>query len=360
MRRLLWLTPVPFESAGSRFRIYQHLPGLEAAGIRCDVRPFFDRKLFGVAYERGRTLEKLARVTLAAVRRLRDVLSVGQYDALVVYRETLPIGGALIERWTKARGVRLIYDLDDAVYLRDEVTVNPLARRLRVPKRVFDVVRRSDLVLCGSEYLASQCRPFNDRVVIVPTSVDVEHFKPRPLHTATGADAVIAWVGSHSSSIYLDMLDEPLRRVSARWPAVFEVIGAGSPRQVPGVRVRNRRWRLEEEVSYFQSADIGVYPVRDSEWGRGKCAFKAIQFMAVGAAVVASPVGASLELITDGENGLFARTDREWEQGIETLLCDPWLRQRMGEAARKTVEERYSLQAVGPRLVAAFKEVLNR
>lgn len=359
MKRVLWLTPVPYEGAGSRFRIYQHLPGLEAAGIQCDVQPFLDSDFFRMVYQRGRVAEKLARFALASLRRLGHALGVGRYDALVVYRETFPIGGAVIERLAKARGVRLVYDLDDAVYLPDEVTVNPLVGRLRMPGRVFDVVRRSDLVTCGSDYLAMRCHPYNDRVITVPTPVDVQAFTMRSPHTAVGSDAMVAWVGSHSSSIYLDVLARPLRQLSVHTPVLFDLVGAGEACQWRGVRLRNRPWKLEEELSYFQGADVGVYPVRDDEWGRGKCAFKAIQFMAVGVPVVASPVGASLELIRDGENGFFATSDREWEEKIGRLVQDPWLRQRMGEAARKTIVERYSLQVIGPRLVAAVRDIVG-
>jgi glycosyltransferase involved in cell wall biosynthesis len=360
-KRLLWLTPVPLEGAGSRFRIYQFLPGLEAAGIHCDVRPFLDSGFFRVVYRRGRALEKMARFLRASLSRAADVARMGRYDALVVYRETFPFGRALIEQWAKRRGLALVYDLDDAVYLRDEVTMNPLVWRLKRPERVWDVIRWSDLVVCGSEYLASRCRPLNETVVTLPTSVDLRAFGVRSPHRASADGTVVAWVGTHSSAmLYLDLLREPLRRLSRAHPVVFDVVGAGVPPAWPDVRVRSREWRLEEEVGYFRGADVGVYPLRDDEWGRGKCAFKAIQFMAVGVPVVASAVGANLELIRDGENGFLARTDQEWEEKLGRLIADPWLRQRMGEAARKTVEDRYSLQVVGPRLVAALGDVLDR
>lgn len=359
-RRVLWLTPVPFEGAGSRFRIYQFLPALRAAGIDCRVRPFLDDAFFRMVYRPGRTAEKTAWFFLATIRRLLDTLRLGRYDGLVVYREAFPFGGALLERIAKSRGLRLIYDLDDAVYLRDEITMNPLVWRLKAPRRVWNIIRWSDAVLCGSEYLASRCRPFNDRVIVVPTCVDLRAFTRRRPCGPGARPTVVGWVGTHSSAmLYLDILREPLRRLAAGHPIQLDVIGAGAPVEWDGVATRSRAWRLEEEVSYFQDADIGVYPLHDNEWGRGKCAFKAIQFMAVGVPVVASPVGANLELIQDGENGFLAATSDEWVEKIGLLVRDPWLRQRMGDAARKTVEERYSLQVVGPRLTAAMASALG-
>lgn len=358
-KRVLWLTPVPFEGAGSRFRIYQFLPALAAAGIRCDVSPFLDAAFFRMVYRPGRTAEKTLRFGIASLRRLASTLALGRYDALVVYRETFPIGGALIERWAKTRGIPLVFDLDDAIYLRDQVTMNPFVWRLKVPQRVWSAVRWSDLVVCGSEYLAGRCRPVNDRVLVLPTSVDLHAFTPRARH-GPADETVIGWVGSHSSAIlYLDMLAEPLRRLAATHRIVVDVVGAGTPLAWPGVPVRNREWRLADEVQYFQNADIGVCPLRDDEWGRGKCAFKAIQYMAVGVPVVASRVGANTELIRDGENGFLAATDHEWEEKLGLLARDPWLRQQMGDAARKTIEERYSLQVVGPRLVRALTDVMR-
>lgn len=358
-RRVLWLTPVPLEGAGSRFRVYQFLPALGEAGITCDVRPFLDPAFFRIVYGPGRMPEKIARFLVASLRRLREMLRVGRYDALAVYRETFPMGGALIERWARRRGVPLIFDLDDAIYLRDEVTVNPLVRWLRMPGRVAKVIRWATLVTCGSDYLARWCRPSSGRLLTVPTSVDLTQFAMRPLHRPA-ATVMISWVGSQSSArLYLEIVREPLRRLSEAQSLRFNVIGAREAVGWPGVTVNNRVWRLDEEVGYFRDADIGVYPLRDDEWGRGKCGFKAIQFMAVGVPVVASPVGANLELIRDGVNGFFARTDDEWVEKLTLLIRDPWLRQRMGEAARKTVEERYSLQAVAPRLVDAFRAVVG-
>lgn len=358
--RVLWLTPVPFEGAGSRFRIYQFLPELAAAGVACDVRPFLDPSFFRMVYQPGRVLEKMVRFSMAALGRSVQALSLPRYDALVVYRESFPIGGALIERLAKARGVPLVFDLDDAVYLRDEITVNPLVWRLKAPSRVWNVIRWSDLVFCGSDYLAGRCRAVNQRILTLPTSVDLRTFPRRAPHRPTTGPTVVGWVGSHSSAmLYLDMLAEPLRRVAAAHNVVFDVVGGGRLPAWPGVTVRSREWRLEEEVGHLQRADIGVYPLRDDEWGRGKCAFKAIQFMAVGVPVVASRVGANLELIRDGENGFLAGSETEWVDKLTLLVRDPWLRQRMGEAARKTVEERYSLEVVGPRLVDALKGVIG-
>lgn len=218
----------------------------------------------------------------------------------------------------------------------------------------------SRLVTCGSEYLANRCRPFNARVATLPTCVDVDAFASRGRHAATGEGTVIGWVGTHSSAVlYLGLLREPLRRLAARHRIRFDVVGAGTGLDWEGVPVRSLPWRLEEEIGYFQGADIGAYPLEDTEWGRGKCAFKAIQFMAVGVPVVASRVGANPELIQDGVNGFLAGSADEWVEKLELLARDPWLRQQMGDAARKTIEERYSLQVVGPRLVAALAGVVG-
>lgn len=358
-KRILWLTPVPFQGAGSRYRIYQFLPALREAGIECDVRPFFDARFFKVVYQRGKLAQKTWYFLLASLKRLLDTIRLHRYDAVVVYRETFPIGGALIERIVKAAGLQLIYDLDDAVYLRDPQSVNPWVLRMRRPERVWEIVERSDLVICGSQYLASRCGDRSANIVVVPTSVDLDMYKPKDSVAGQGCAPVLGWVGSHSSGIYLDLMKRPLEKLAGTRKFQVRVVGASRALDWAGVDLKTEPWRLDQEVEYFRECDIGFYPIRDDSWGRGKCAFKAIQFMAVGVPVVASAVGANLELIRDGKNGFLASTEAEWEEKLGLLIDDVDLRRRLGAAARETVRNHYSLTVNRPKLRSALAAALR-
>src|SRR5262249_54113335 len=209
-----------------------------------------------------------------------------------------------------------------------------------------------------NEYLAAYARTYNPAVVTIPTCVDTTRFVPR-VAGATSHAPVVGWIGSPTTTPYLAGLSGVLRAVSAQHPFVLRVSGASDELRLDGVDVRNEPWTLAREVELFSTCDIGVYPLRDDEWSRGKCGFKAIQFMACGVPVVASAVGVNKDIIVDGVNGFLASTPQEWVEKLGRLLVDPELRARFGAAGRKTVEERYSLRVQAPRLLAALRETLS-
>ncbi|HVZ23082.1 MAG TPA: glycosyltransferase, partial [Vicinamibacterales bacterium] len=179
---------------------------------------------------------------------------------------------------------------------------------------------------------------------------------PRP----PGAPLVIGWIGTPTTAPYLKSLEPVFERLASRHPFEVRVSGSGAPLTFAGVTTTNERWSLEREVELFNTCDVGVYPLNDDEWEKGKCGFKAIQFMACGVPVVAAAVGVNREIIQDGVNGFLASTERDWAQKIGRLLGDAELRQRLGAAGRRTIEEKYSLAVNAPRLAALLRDVVDR
>ena len=171
---------------------------------------------------------------------------------------------------------------------------------------------------------------------------------------------MIGWIGSPTTAFYVQRLTEVFQRVRERHPFVLRISGSGAPLQVPGVVTENAPWSLGDEVRLFNTCDVGVYPLADDEWSKGKCGFKAIEFMACGVPVVASAVGVNREIIQDGVNGFLASTDDEWVDKIGRLLVDRDLGRRLGAAGRRTVEDRYSLQVHAPTLAATLRGVVER
>ncbi len=364
--RVLALSPIPEEGAGCRFRIAQFMPYLEAAGIHVTLRSLFTPEFFRLVYKRGHYVRKAMSFAGLSLRRLDSLRDVSRFDVVFIYREIFPIGPAIIERLLTMRGrPPVVFDFDDAIFLPSVSDANRLIATLKTPRKVDTIIRRSDRVIAGNAFLADYARRLNAAVTTIPTCVDTTRFVPS-LDAASengsgrSRDLVVGWIGSPTTAAYIRGLEPVLRRVRERHPFVLRVSGAGDTLQIPGVTVDNAAWSLDREVELFNTCDVGVYPLTDDEWSKGKCGFKAIEFMACGVPVVAAAVGVNREIIEDGVNGLLASTEDEWVEKIGRLLSDPDLRRRLAAAGRRTIEERYSLDVNAPKLAAALRGVVER
>lgn len=351
---VLALSPIPEEGAGCRFRISQFVPYLREQGIEVTVRPFYTPEYFRLVYRRGQHVRKAALFVALAWRRFRDLPGIGRYDLVWLYREAIPLGPPVIE-WLIARmGIPIVYDFDDAIFLPSVSEANRAVAFLKHPGRVAQVLRRSRHVVVGNEFLAEYARRYNDAVTVLPTVVDTSRFVPRAHVPPQPRKLVVGWIGSPTTFQYLESLKDVLAAVSAKHPFTLKVSGAGRPVNFPGVDVQVVPWSMADEVELFNTCDLGVYPLTDDDWSRGKCGFKAIQCMACGVPVVAAAVGVNREIITHGVNSMLASTPQEWIEHLSVLLTNSELRNRMAIAGRQTIEARYSLRVTGPRLAAVL------
>ena len=341
--RLLLILPVSDERAAStRYRILAHLPALRAAGFTPRVQPPLD-------LDRSRA----SRLLFRAADMMRDFYARAEEDLLLVQRKTyLPGPVSRLRR----EGRPFVFDMDDAIDLPPPGnSAKPSALR-RYRRNFVATVETADLVLCGNRQLAKRLP--HERYEILPTAIDTRRFAPKALTTTAGK--TLGWVGYSDNLPYLESLAEPLRELANRHPELRLIVVADRAPRLRGIPVEYRPWRLENEVSCFEGIGVGLMPLADTPWTRGKCAFKAIQYMALGIPAVASPVGMNAEVIRDGENGFLPDEASAWVENLDALLRNPSLAASIGDAGRRTVERTYSLEVVSRRLIEILEDIRVR
>ncbi len=355
MRVLAWVPQAVDTSPGQRFRIEQWEPYLKREGIEIVYSPFSDAGLVSVLQRRGAVLTKAGHVLQALARRLGEAVRAREYDLVYVFRETALFGPAIAERILRLAGVPYVFDFDDAVWVRYVSPSNRYFSYLRFPGKTRALARGARRVMAGNPYLRDWALRYNRNVDIVPTTIETATYRPLP--PRQNRVPVIGWTGSFSTEQYLAVVRPALERLRARHEFKLVVVGGGSF-QAQGVEVEHRPWRSATEVADLSDFDIGLMPLPDAEWERGKCALKALQYMALGVPPVVSPVGVNAEVVRDGVDGLLARDDRGWEAALEKLLLDRELRERLGQSARRRVEEAYSGAVHGPRVAGIFRQAV--
>ncbi len=341
-----------------RFRLEQWAPLLSERGIEVRFLSFASPALTALLHlpdHLGRKARLAARDFLRLAWRAR---SLGRCDAVVVHRAATLAGPPLFERLVRRVHRPLLYDFDDAIFLPHETATNRRLAWLKFPAKTRTICRLSAHVVVGNAYLAEYARRFNPRVSVVPSSIDTDRYRPRPLTRVDGT-VVIGWMGSSTSQTYLEMFAGMLREVAALPSVEIRVVSNRRP-DLPGVPVVWRPWSAATEVEDIAAFDVGIMPMPETEWALGKCALKALQYMAMGVATVASAVGANREVIEHGRSGLLASTDADWLAGLRALAARPELRARLGQAGRQTVETRYSMQSSAGAFAEVVRSVVER
>lgn len=351
--RLLALVPYPLgRSPSQRFRLEQWHPELEARGIQMTLVPFADEALLRVLHRAGRPAERAYRALSAVLRRIVRLHLIRAHDAVVVHRAASIFGPAWIEWVIGHLGTPMIFDFDDAIHLLHTTPANRWLGWLKFPGKTAAICRLSRHVVVANEGLARYARQHSPQVSVIPSSVDTDRFSPSG--RLAGGRLRIGWTGSSTSLAYLEEFAPTLRHLLAKYDFDLLVHTDREP-QLPGLPHEWRRWSPETEVEELRRFDVGIMPMPDDAWARGKSAMKALLYMAMGIPAVCSAVGTNVEVIAHGENGLLARTPADWMTGIRVLIESPDLRRRLGDAGRKTVESLYSKR----RSAALFADVVR-
>lgn len=349
--RVLLLSRYDRIGSSSRLRHYQFLPLLESHGIHVDVQPLLPNQYLSQLYFEGRkTIQVIAR---AYIERLRQFFQAGRYDLLWIEKEALPWLPYMFERWMLAAGPPYVIDFDDAWFHAYGQHRQPLVRLL-LGDKLNKLMRNAALVTTGNAYLLSHAlRAGAPRVALIPTVVDLDRYD-----TSTPAPArdgfTVGWIGSPVTARYLTSVQDTLRRCLKETPMRVVLVGADA-NALESLPVERVNWNEETEVESIKTFDVGIMPLDNTPWERGKCGYKLIQYMACERPVIASPVGVNRDIVDHGVNGFLCETPEEWYQALSALRADPDLRRAMGKAGRDKVERLYTLDKVGPQLVQLLK-----
>lgn len=351
--RVLALTKYGARAASTRQRFLQFFPGLERSGIQVTARPLLsDRYL---THRFASPLRSAPHAVRGYVRRLLEMLQPQRFDLHWIHFELLPFLPVDAQHLLFPRSQPFAIDLDDANFHKYDLSSNPCVRRL-LGSKFERLLSTASAVIAGSPYLVQYASQFNSNVHRIPTVVDTDQIPYRPREDAEVP--IVGWIGSPSTTRYLRALREPLAALAECHRYRLLTIGAEAL-DWTDVPVEQHDWSIDTEVDLLGRIDIGVMPLTDDPWSRGKCGYKLIQYLASGAPVVASPVGANLEIVDPG-CGLFADDPGAWVEALSRLLTDADARRAMGRSGRDKMVRQYSLASQTPGLERALRSALGR
>lgn len=349
----------PGRSPGQRFRFEQYFSVLEANGFQCElsylVEPADDQFL----YKPGHFLSKLMFVRRSIAKRRADVARMNDFDIIFISREALMTRSTWFERSFRKSRARIIYDFDDSVWLSNVSDANRRWGWVKDASKTSKLIALADVVFAGNNYLANYARRFNNRVEVVATTIDTGEYLPRTVRPP--GPVVIGWSGSVTTIQHFRYAVPALQRLKAKYGdrIAFRVVGDGTFRHEQ-LGITGLPWRKATELDDLRAMDIGIMPLPDDEWARGKCGLKGLQYMALGIPTLMSPVGVNTEIILHGVNGFLPRNDDEWVELISHLVEDADLRARLGAEARRTVDQRFSVLAWRDTYLKLFNSLIHQ
>lgn len=353
--RILALTRYERLGSSSRVRFYQYFPYLHSQGVQITSAPFFDDEYVRRLYS-NQTVGFFY-VLQAYLKRMLQVVQSSRYDLLWIEKELFPWLPAWAEQILALFGISYVVDYDDAVFHRYDMHHSKVVRML-LGHKIDHVMRGAALVIVGNEYLAERARQAGARrVEYLPSVVDVPRYGESK--GAAGSPFRIGWIGSPVTAPYLAHIQDALTLLSHDADIQVTLIGAGNTTPFPDIHTTMLPWDERLEHSIAELFDVGIMPLEEGPFERGKCGYKLIQYMAGGIPVIASPVGVNQQIVEPGINGYLATSTEEWVTALQTLIRDEQLRSRLGKAGRKKAEEMYNLHVTGPKLLQLLSSVQN-
>ena len=347
MKKILFLAHHRLDrSPGQRYRFEQVFDYLESKGISCHLANIISEEDEKALYLSRSIFKKIVVGLKSYKRRFFHLFGVKAYDLIVIYREALPTRSTYFEKYIAKKNIPILFDFDDAIWVKDVSSVNQKISWFKDEKKIEKLLPICDHITCGNNYLADFAKKFNSNVSIIHSTVDTDLYKP--IKTKNNQDAVrIGWVGSHTTIKHFELITDVFLELKKKYKkkVKFVVIGDENYRN-DKLKLKGKKWQNKEEVALFNSFDIGVMPLPNDEWTKGKCGMKGLLYMSVGIPAVMSNIGMNKEIINHGENGFLPVGHQQWVDVLSNLIENDKLRKEIGQNGRKTVIDRYSKKKV--------------
>ena len=334
----------PQRSPGQRYRFEQYIKDLENEGVHCTLRFLLNEKDDHLFYSKGNYIQKARILIRSYYQRMRHLREAKNYDLVFIYREALVTGSLFFERALFRKSIPFVLDFDDAIWNNNTSIDNQKFSFLKNPKKLEQQCKWASMVFVGNEYLATYAKKYNHQVYVMPTTIDLEQYAEVKTHYQTEV-VTIGWTGSHTTLAYYEELKPVFLELKKKYGAKIRFALIGDARYSdPALELQGIAWNESTEAHDLLAFDIGVMPLPDNEWTRGKCGCKGLQYMGVGIPAVMAAVGTNTEIIDHGKNGLLAYTNDDWFNHLSALIDSEELRKELGMNGRKSLEERYSRQ----------------
>ena len=346
----------PNRCPSQRFRFEQYIEFLKENGFECELSWLVTKKNDSYLYKKGHNFKKFIFLLKSYWVRYFDLKKAAKYDFIYVQREAMMFRTFFPEKGYSKRS-KLIYDFDDAIWLMDVSEGNKNWKWLKNPSKTSRIIGLSKMIFAGNKFLADYALQFNKNVKIIPTTIDTDYHKKNQT-LATQNRICIGWTGSTTTVKHFKMAELFLKKLKDKYGDLiyFKLIGSNTYENSE-LQLKGKMWNLDTEVKDLEEMDIGIMPLPDDEWAKGKCGFKGLQYMSMEIPTVMSPVGVNTEIIEDGVNGFLASTDEEWITKLSQLIESEELRKKLGANGRKTVIERYSVESQKHRYLEFFNEL---
>lgn len=350
----------PERSPSQRYRFEQYFSFLRANGYSCELSYIIDEEADAIFYAPGKFVRKSIITLNSIVQRFSDIKKARGADIVFVQREAFMTGSAFFEKQFKKTGAKLVFDFDDSIWLLDTSEANKRWEWLKSEKKTGKLIALADLVFAGNDYLADYASRFSEHVMVIPTTIDTQLFQ-RNTPYVESEKVCIGWSGSITTVKHFDMAVPVLKRIKEKYGERVEFKIMGDRRHVcEDLQLKAIPWSVDAEVSVLSSFDIGIMPLPDDEWVKGKCGLKGLSYMALEIPTIMSAVGVNPSIIQDGQNGYLAAGEEEWFEKLSALIDSFELRKRMGAAGRQTVEQRYSVESQKMNYLDSFNALLKR